>query len=68
MGTVPKQLTQGKTVIVLADTEFSTVKFFNTVRAKTWRIVVGVRNNRKLQDAVQSNNFIVMANVDNKFC
>ncbi|MCL1494291.1 MAG: hypothetical protein M1G31_26610 [Pseudanabaena sp. Salubria-1] len=27
MGTVPKQLTQGKTVIVAADTEFSTVKF-----------------------------------------
>jgi hypothetical protein len=50
LGTVPKQLTQSMTVIVLADTEFSTVKFFNAVRAKSWRIVVGVRNNRKLQD------------------
>lgn len=50
LGTVPTQLTQGKTVIVLADTEFCTVKFFNAVRAKSWRIVVGVRNNRKLQD------------------
>ena len=38
------------TVIVLADTEFSTVKFFNAVQAKSWRIVVGVRNNRHLQD------------------
>ena len=32
---------------MLADTEFSTVKFFNAVREKSWRIVVGVRNNRK---------------------
>jgi hypothetical protein len=50
LGTVPKQLTQDRTVIVLADTEFSTVKFFNAVHAKSWRIVVGVRNSRKLQD------------------
>ncbi|PZV17771.1 MAG: hypothetical protein DCF20_05220 [Pseudanabaena sp.] len=50
LGTVPKQLTQGTTVIVLADTEFSTVKFFHAVRAKSWRIDVGVRNNRHLQD------------------
>jgi len=48
--TVPKQLTQDRTVIVLADTEFSTLKFFNAVRAKSWRIVVGVRNICKLQD------------------
>jgi hypothetical protein len=50
LGTVPKQLTQGTTVIVLADTEFSTIKFLNAVRARAWRVIVGVRNNRKLQD------------------
>lgn len=50
LGTVPKRLTQGRKVIVLADTEFCTVKFLNTVRAKAWRVVVGIRCNRKLQD------------------
>jgi hypothetical protein len=47
---VPKRLTQGTKVLVLADTEFCTVKFLNLVRAKAWRVVVGIRCNRKLQD------------------
>jgi hypothetical protein len=50
LATVPKQLTQRTTVIVLADTEFSTVKFLNAVRARAWRLVGGIRCNRKLQD------------------
>ncbi|MEA5488042.1 hypothetical protein VB775_14540, partial [Pseudanabaena sp. CCNP1317] len=47
---MPKRLTQGTKVLVLADTEFCTVKFLNLVRAKAWRVVVGIRCNRKLQD------------------
>lgn len=50
LATVPKRLTQGTKVLVLADTEFCTVKFLNAVRARAWRVVVGIRCNRKLQD------------------
>ena len=50
LATVPKQLTQGRSVIVQGDTEFGTVAFFNAVRQRQWRAVVGVRNNRLLQD------------------
>ena len=50
LATVPKQLSQGRSVIVQSDTEFGTVAFFNAVRQRRWRAVVGVRNNRLLQD------------------
>ena len=50
LATVPKQLSQGRSVIVQGDTEFGTVAFFNAVRQRQWRAVVGVRNNRLLQD------------------
>ncbi|OYQ65994.1 hypothetical protein B9G53_05385 [Pseudanabaena sp. SR411] len=49
MATVPKRLTHGTKVLVLADTEFCTVKFLNAVRARAWRVVVGIHCNRKLQ-------------------
>lgn len=50
LAAVPKALTQGRTVIVLADTEFGTVGFLDAVRKRAWRSVVGMRCNRKLQD------------------
>jgi Transposase DDE domain len=50
LATVPKRLTQRTTVIVQADTEFSTVKFLNAVKKCGWRVVVGIRFNRKLLD------------------
>lgn len=50
LATVPKRLTRGRSVIVQGDTEFGTVAFFNAVRRRQWRAVVGVRNNRLLQD------------------
>ncbi|EDX82713.1 Transposase, IS4 family protein [Synechococcus sp. PCC 7335] len=50
LATVPRRLIQGRTVIVQGDTEFGTVAFFNAVRRRRWRAVVGVRNNRLLQD------------------
>ena len=48
--TVPQPLVQGRTVIVQADTEFGTVDFLNAVRQRRWRAVVGMKNNRLLQD------------------
>ena len=50
LATVPKRLIQGRTVIVQGDTEFGTVDFLKAVRRRQWRAVVGVRNNRLLQD------------------
>ena len=50
LATVPKSLVQGRTVIVQADTEFGTVDFLNAVRRRRWRAVVGMKNNRLLQD------------------
>jgi hypothetical protein len=50
LATVPKELTQGRPVIVLADTEFGTLDFIDAVRKRNWRPVVGMRCNRKLQD------------------
>lgn len=50
LATVPVTLSQGRTVIVLADTEFGTVDFLATVRQHSWRAVVGMRCNRKLCD------------------
>ena len=50
LATVPSVLTQGAPVIVLADTEFGTIEFLNAVYRRSWRAVVGMRGNRKLQD------------------
>jgi hypothetical protein len=37
-------------VIVLADTEFSSIELLNAVRTRSWRPVVGMRCTRKMQD------------------
>ena len=37
-------------VIVQADTEFGTIEFLKAVRKRSWRAVVGMRCNRKMQD------------------
>lgn len=50
LATVPVTLSQGRTVLVLADTEFGTVDFLTAVRQRSWRAVVGIRCNRKLCD------------------
>ena len=50
LATVPKSLTQGRTVIVQGDTEFGTIDFLGAVKARRWRAVVGLRCNRTLQD------------------
>jgi len=47
---VPSALSRGRTVIVLADTEFGTVDFLAAVKGRSWRAVVGMRSNRKLAD------------------
>ena len=48
--TVPTELSQGRVVIVQADTEFGTVEFLHAVRKRSWRAVVGMRCNRKMVD------------------
>ena len=48
--TVPAQLSQGRVVIVQADTEFGTVEFLKAVRQRAWRAFVGMRCNRRMQD------------------
>jgi Transposase DDE domain len=53
LATVPTQLSQGRVVIVQADTEFGTVEFFKAVRKRSWRAVVGMRCNRKMSDGRQ---------------
>lgn len=50
LATVPVALSQQRRVIVLADTEFGTVGFLHAVRKRSWRAVVGMRCNRRLQD------------------
>lgn len=50
LATVPPQLSQGRVVLVQADTEFGTVEFLKAVRQRSWRAVVGMRCNRKLSD------------------
>jgi hypothetical protein len=47
---VPSALSQGRTVIVLADTEFGTIDFLAALKQRSWRAVVGMRCNRKLAD------------------
>ena len=48
LATVPTELSQGRVVIVQADTEFGTVEFLNAVKQRAWRAVVGRRCNRKM--------------------
>lgn len=50
LATVPSQLSQGRVVIVQADTEFGTIEFLKAVQKRSWRAVVGMRCNRKMQD------------------
>jgi len=50
LATVPKSLVKGRIVLVQADTEFGTVEFLKAVRQRSWRPIVGMRSNRKLQD------------------
>jgi hypothetical protein len=50
LATVPRALSQGRTVIVQGDTEFGTVEFLLAVHKRAWRAVTGVRCNRKLVD------------------
>jgi hypothetical protein len=50
LATVPKDLIQGRPVLVLADTEFGTMEFLDAVHKRAWRPVVGMRCTRKLQD------------------
>lgn len=50
LATVPKSLLKRRVVLVQADTEFGTIGFFNAVRKRGWRPVVGLRGNRTLQD------------------
>lgn len=50
LATIPAQLSQGRVVVVQADTEFGTVEFIKAVRQRAWRAVVGMRCNRKIQD------------------
>jgi hypothetical protein len=47
---VPSPLSNGTTVIVLADTEFGTVDVLAAVKQRSWRAGVGMRCNRKLVD------------------
>lgn len=53
LASVPTQLSQGRVVIVQADTEFGTIEFIKAVRKRCWRAVVGMRCNRKMQDGRQ---------------
>jgi len=50
LATVPTQLSQGRVVIVQADTEFGPTEFLKAVQQRSWRAVVGMRCNRKLLD------------------
>ncbi|WP_073074119.1 transposase [Phormidesmis priestleyi] len=47
---VPKTLTHRFPVIVLADTEFGTIKFLQAVQKRQWRAVVGMPGNRQMEN------------------
>ncbi len=51
--TLPKKLTKGFRVIILADTAFSSVDFLKGVRKRRHAAIVGVRYDRKLHDGRQ---------------
>jgi hypothetical protein len=50
LSTVPTQLSQGRVVMVQADTEFGTMAFLEALRKRSWRAVVGMRCTRTMQD------------------
>jgi Transposase DDE domain len=50
LASVPTQLSQSRVVLVQADTEFGTIEFLKAVRKRSWRAVVGMRCNRRMQD------------------
>jgi hypothetical protein len=50
LASVPRALSQGRTVIVQGDSEFGTVDFLTAARARTWRAATGVRCHRRLTD------------------
>ncbi len=50
LANVPVSLVTGRTTLVQADTEFGTVDFIEAVRKRGWRLIVGMRGNRKLTD------------------
>ncbi|MGA7937949.1 MAG: transposase [Kovacikia sp.] len=50
LATVPKSLVKGRIVLVQVDTEFGAIEFLKAVRQRSWRPIVGLRSNRKLQD------------------
>jgi hypothetical protein len=50
LATVPKTLIKNRVVMVQADTEFGTIDFLCAVHQRSWRAVVGLRRNRRLQD------------------
>lgn len=50
LATVPAQLSQGRVVMVQADTEFGAIEFFKAIQKRSWRAVVGMRCNRKMLD------------------
>jgi len=50
LATVPLALCQGRSVIVLGDTEFGSVEFLSAVRQRSWRAATGIRCNRRLKD------------------
>jgi hypothetical protein len=47
---LPKSLTQGFEVIVLADAEFATKDLLRWVRQQKWRCALGIKSSRTLQD------------------
>ncbi len=55
LATVPAQLSQGRVVMVQADTEFGAIEFFKAIQKRSWRAVVGMRCNRKMLDGRSHN-------------
>jgi hypothetical protein len=51
LATLPTQLSQGRVVLVQADTEFGTVESLAAVRKRSWRALVGMRCHRQMSDA-----------------
>jgi hypothetical protein len=51
--TLPKQLTKAFRVLILADTAFGSVVFFQGMRQRRYAAIVGVRYDRKLADGRQ---------------
>jgi hypothetical protein len=50
LSSVPRALTQGRAVLVQADTEFGTTDLIAAVRQRSWRLVAGMPVSRTLDD------------------